>query len=141
MSLISAVRTYLATYSGLTTGAPLWVDHLGQVPTEYGISPLAGARIVETNIDGSTVREFPFAFSSTESTADNLERLDNIGFYETFADWLENQSNAGTLPTLASGKTATKIEALGWAYLYQEGESSTGIYQIQCKLTYEQTAP
>ena len=141
MSLISAVRTYLATYSGLTTGAPLWVDHLGQVPTEYGITPLGGARIVESNIDGSTVREFPFAFSSTESTADNLERLDNIGFYETFADWLESQTNAGAFPTLATGKTATKIEALEWAYLYQEGESSTGIYQIQCKLTYEQTAP
>lgn len=138
MSLITSVRTYLATYSGLATGAPIWVDLLGSNPTEYSISPLAGARIVENYIDGSTVREFPFAFSSSESTADNLERLDNIGFYETFADWLESQTNAGTLPTLASGKTATKIEALGWGYLFQEGESSTGIYQIQCKLTYDQ---
>jgi hypothetical protein len=141
MSLITAIRTYLATYSGLVSGAPLWVDHLGSIPTEYGISPLAGARIAEEYIDGSTVREFPFAFSSTESTADNLERLDNVGFYETFADWLESQTLAGTLPTLATGKTATKIEALGHGYLFQEGESSTGIYQIQCKLTYDQVKP
>lgn len=141
MSVISALRTYLATYSGLVTGAPLWVDYLGQVATEYSITPLAGTRIIETNINDSTVREFPFAFQSTESTADNLERLENIGFYEAFADWLEAQTNAGALPTLATGKTAIKIQSLGWAYLYEQGTSGTGIYQIQCKLTYEQIAP
>ncbi len=138
MTVIESIRTYIATYSGLASGKPLWVDYLGQTPTEYSISPLAGGRIVEKYINNSTLREFPFAFSSMESTADNLERLENIGFYEAFADWLETQTNAGTLPTLASGKTATAIEATGWAYLYQPGESQTGIYQIQCKLTYEQ---
>lgn len=136
MTIISALRTYIATYSGLTTGAPLWVDYLGQVPTEYSITPLAGGRIVEQYIDGGSVREFPFAFSSTESTADNLERLETIGFYEAFADWLESQTLAGTLPTL-TGKTALSIEATGWAYLYQQGDSNTAMYQIQCKLTYE----
>ena len=138
MTIIESIRTYIATYSGLASGKPLWVDYLGQTPTEYSISPLAGGRIVETYVNNSTLREFPFAFSSMESTADNLERLENIGFYEAFADWLETQTNAGTLPTLASGKTAEKIEALGWAYLYQPGDSGTGIYQIQCKLTYQQ---
>lgn len=136
MSIISALRTYIATYSGLTTGAPLWVDYLGQVPTEYSVTPLAGGRIVEQHIDGGSVREFPFAFSSTESTADNLERLETIGFYEAFADWLESQTLAGTLPTL-TGKTALSIEATGWAYLYQQGDSNTAMYQIQCKLIYE----
>ena len=139
MSMISRLRTYLMTYSGLVANKPLWVDYLGQVPTEYSISPLAGSRIVESYIDGGSLREFPFAFSSMESTADNLERLETIGFYEAFADWLEAQTNAGTLPTLDSGKTATAIEATGWAYLYQSSESQTGIYQIQCKLTYDQT--
>lgn len=141
MTLITSLKTYLATYSGLTSGAPLWVDYLGSTPTEYGITPLAGSRIVETHIDGSTIREFPFAFQSTESTADELERLENVGFYEAFADWLESQTKAGTLPTLATGKTATDIEATGQAYLYQQGESQTGVYQIQCKLTYKQVAP
>jgi hypothetical protein len=36
------------------------------------------------------------------------------------------------------GKTATAIEATGWAYLYEQGQSDTGVYQIQCRLTYEQ---
>ena len=138
MSIIEAVKTYIATYAGLAVNAPLWVDYLGQTPTEYGISPLPGARVVSTQIDGTTEREFPFVFSSTESTADELQRLENIGFYEAFADWLETQSDAGTLPTLDTGKKKKKIEALGWGYLFDEGDSKTGIYQVQCKLTYEQ---
>ena len=138
MSIISSVRTYLATYTGLKTGAPLWVDYLGNNPSEYAVIPLAGGKVVETYIDGSSQREFPFAFQSMESTADDLERLENSGFFETFSDWLETQSEAGTLPTLGAGQTAELIEATGWGYLYQQGNSDTGVYQIQCRLEYKQ---
>lgn len=138
MSIIQSVRTYLATYTGLKTGAPLWVDYLGNNPSEYAVIPLAGGKVVETYIDGSSQREFPFAFQSMESTADDLERLENSGFFETFSDWLETQSEAGTLPTLAAGQTSELIEATGWGYLYQQGNSDTGVYQIQCRLVYQQ---
>lgn len=140
MSLLSSIKTYIAGYSQLATGAPLWVDYLGGEPTGYAIIPLPGTKVVETYLDGSSLREYPFAFQSMELTADEAERLDNNGFFEAFADWLETQSNAGTLPTLASGKTAVSIEALGWAFIYESGESQTAIYSIQCKLTYEQRA-
>ena len=138
MSMISAIQTYIKTYSSLAANAPVWVDYIGKEPTQYAISPLPGARIVESNIDGSTTREFPFAFELVEFTADDATRLENLGFFEAFADWLETQNDAGTFPTLAAGKTPEKIEALGWGYLLDEGESGTGVYQIQCKLTYEQ---
>lgn len=140
MSLLSSIKTYISGYSQLATGAPLWVDYLGSEPIGYAIIPLPGTKVVETYLDGSSLREYPFAFQSMELTADEAERLDNNGFYEAFADWLETQSLAGTLPTLASGKTAVSIEALGWAFIYESGESQTAIYRIQCKLTYEQRA-
>jgi hypothetical protein len=138
MTVIAAVKTYIATYSLLKTGAPLWVNHLGPDPTQYAIIPLPGSKIVEWYISGSSKRSFSFAFQSMESTADELERLENLGFYELFADWLESQTIAGVFPTLASGKTPDSIEALGWAFLYEQGQSDTGIYQIQCKLMYDQ---
>lgn len=138
MSIISAIRTYLGTYTGLTAGSPIWVDYMGPTPTEYSVSPLAGSRIVETYIDGSSTREYPFAFHSMESTAADLERLDNSGFFESFADWLDSQTEAGVLPTLGAGKTAEVIEALGWGFLYEQGNSETGIYQVQCRLQYKQ---
>jgi hypothetical protein len=137
-TIIQAVKIYIATYTELATGAPLWVNYLGASPTAYSIVPLAGSKVVEEYITGGTVNEFPFAFQSMESTADELERLESLGFYEAFAAWLKSQTLAGTLPTLNTGQTPEKIEALGWAYLYEQGESGTGVYQIQCKLTYEE---
>ena len=137
-SIIESVKDYINTYSGLKESAPVWVDYIGSTPTEYSIIPLAGARIVETYLNDTTLREFPFALQSMESTADELERLETQGFYEAFAEWLESQTLADEFPALESGKVVTKIEATGWSYLYQQGESQTGVYQIQCKLTYEQ---
>lgn len=135
MSLLSAVRTYLAAYTGLKDGAPLWVNYLGTLPTEYAIVPLPGAKVLETYINGGSLRVFPFAFQSMESTADDIERMENAGFFESLADWLENQT---VLPTLGAGKTAVAIEAVSWAYLFEQGGSETGIYQIQCQVVYEQ---
>ena len=140
MSIISAIRSYLAGYSALKEGAPVWVDYLGPSPTEYAIAPLAGQRVIERWLDGGSLREFPFAFQSMESTADDLERLETVGFFEAFSDWLESQSDSGVFPTLGAKQTPIRIEALGWAYLYEQGVSETGVYQVQCKLTYEQAA-
>lgn len=138
MSIIAALQTYLLTFTSLEANAPLWVNFLESDPTEYSVSPLPGSIVIETYINGSSLRQFNFAFSSMESTADDLARLQNIGFYEAFAEWLESQSDAGTLPTLGAGQTAERIEATGWGYLFEEGESQTGIYQIQCRLVFHQ---
>jgi hypothetical protein len=138
MSLLSAVRTYLAGYSGLKSGAPLWVNHLGSQPTEYAIAPMPGAKVIESYINGASLRVFPFSFQSMESTADDLERLESAGFFEAFSEWLEAQTAAGNLPTLDTGKTPVSIEATSWGYIHEQGRSETGIYLVQCKLTYQQ---
>lgn len=137
-SIIEGVRDYLRDYSQLSASAPVWVQYLGPVPIEYAILPLPGGRVVEEYINGSKLMSYPFAFQSMESTADDLARLESAGFYEAFADWLDSQTEAGDLPELPTGKTAEEIQALGWGYLYQEGDSQTGIYQIQCEILYKQ---
>jgi hypothetical protein len=137
MSIISAVRAYMATCPGLETGA-LFVDHMEPSPINYAIIPVPGQRIVEKYLDGGSLREFPFLFQTQKSTADDLERIESIEFQETLADWFETQTAAGTLPTLAAGKTPESIEVLTWGYLFEEGQSDTGIYQITCKMTYTQ---
>lgn len=138
MSIILALKKYLNAYSGLKVGAPMWVDCLGVKEPGYSIVTLPGTRIVSTNIDGSTSREFPFAFRSRESTNEELERLENVGFYEEFNDWMEAQTELEVLPTLVTGKTATAIMTTGWAYLYEQGKLDSGVYQVQCKLAYDQ---
>lgn len=139
-TVIESLQTYFKTYGSLVSNAPVLIDALGKEPTEYSINPLPGTRIVEQYLDTSTLREYPFAFNSMSSTADDLERLQNSGFYEALAEWLDTQTNTNVLPTLGTKQTAIRIEALGWGYLFEAGDSGTGIYQIQCKLTYEQAA-
>lgn len=138
MSVIESLRTYIKTYSELANGAPVWVDYLGPIQTQYSIDPLGGDKIIATYINGDSIRTFPFAFRSLESTIDQLGKVDTHAFYEEFADWLESQTYAGVLPVLDEGKTAESIEALGWSFLFRESDSNTGVYQIQCQLVYEQ---
>jgi hypothetical protein len=138
MSIIEAIQDYIKDCTELDVGAPVWVNYLGNEPVEYSIVPIPGSRILETYLDGSSLRVYPFAFQSVESTADDLERLGTQGFYEAFADWLEEQTTVGNLPVLDYNKQSELLEATGWGYLFQEGESATGIYQIQCQLQYIQ---
>lgn len=138
MTLIDALQSYLKTYTGLAPAAPLWVTFLSAQPVEYSIVPLAGERVIETYLNGVEIRSFPFALQSAESTVDDAVRMANIGFYEAFADWLDAQTDAGVLPALGAGKTAESIEALGHGVLFQQGESGTGIYSVQCQMTYRQ---
>ena len=139
MTIIESLKAYLKTCPSLADGALLEVDHNGPA-IQYAIVPVPGARVLETYLDGSSLREFPFAFQTAAITAVDAERIDNAGFQETFADWLEAQTEAGNLPALDAGKTAESIAATSWGYLFEQGESDTGIYQIQCKLTYRQAA-
>ena len=141
MSIISSLKTYIGTYPGLAANAPLLIDVLGKEPTQYAIVPIPGARIAESYVDGGSKREYPFAIQSKQANSDDTTRMAINEFYEALADWFESQTLAGTLPTLAAGKTATEIEALGWGFLEDFGDLNAGIYQIQAKLIYEQAAP
>ena len=140
MSLISIVQTYIKTYSEIKEKIPVWVNYMNKEPIEFSVVPLPGARIIEAYISGSSLREYTFALQSVESTADELARLTSLGFYEAFATWLETQTEAGHLPDMDEGQTPVLIEALGWGYLFEQGDSQTGIYQIQCRLEYDQVA-
>jgi len=148
MSVLSAVKSYLQGYiDEADEDRPVWVNHLREEPVDYAIVPLGGGRKVSTYVHGNSgLREFTFAFQSSRFTADEAERVGNIEFFETLAQWLDDQTEAGTLPDLdpgedetgyvSNGLTALEIEALGFGYLFEQGESSTGVYQIQCRLEY-----
>lgn len=137
MSDLLAVKAFIATYSGLEAGAPITVNDAGMTPTWYSIVPAAGTDVLEEDIAGHRVRQFPFAFQSTRYTLDEAERLESIGFYDGFSDWLKSKTDAGQLPTLDSGKTATLIETTGRAFLLQYAPD-VGVYTIPCRLEYQQ---
>lgn len=137
-SIIEALRTYIQTYTGLESGAPVWVHYLDAAPVQYSIFPLAGARVISEDILGNRRMEFTFALQSRESTSEDIDRLESMGFYESFAQWLDDQTRLKVFPSLQSDLHPELIGALGWGILYQHGDDETATYQIQCRLVYTQ---
>lgn len=140
-TILSAIKTYIKTYSGIGANGVVMVDHLSGNPNEYAIIPQPGEKIVTEFISGSSDRQFPFALQMMAYTADDATRMANNGFFEAVSDWFESQTNAGTFPTLNSNQHPTKIEATATPFLYQEGESDISVYQMSCALLYHQDKP
>lgn len=138
MTIIAAVQAYVKTFTGLETGSPVWVNSLGPKAVEYSVVPLPGERVLETYINGTKIMSFPFAFQSVTVTMDDAARLEAQGFFEDFCSWMDAQTEAGILPTLDGGATALSIRADSWGFLFEQGESGTGVHQVTCELLYEQ---
>jgi len=115
------------------------VDYLGEHGIEYSIDPLQSDPIIKQYTDGSSLRQYQFAFTSLEWLDQGMaQNMDNSGFYEKFQDWIEAQNRIRNFPTLDNPiKTPQKIEAMTSGYLFDTtGENAR--YQIQCRLIYRQ---
>lgn len=134
MSDIKAVQDFLLSYQSLEDDRPVWVEMLGEDPLSYTVFLVPGKQVEEDIIGNKTV-SYPFGFGAVEVIADNSALL-AAEFYEAFADWLDEQTESGNLPTLDTGKTAISIEALDTATIIERAEK-TGVFQILCKLVYE----
>ena len=134
MSDIKAVQDFLLSYQSLEDDRPVWVEMLGEDPLSYTVFLVPGKQVEEDIIGNKTV-SYPFGFGAVEVIADNSALL-AAEFYEAFADWLDEQTESGNLPTLDTGKTALSIEALDTATIIERAEK-TGVFQILCKLVYE----
>lgn len=137
---LQAVRDYLLTFPGLATGALVLINSVDAQPISYSIVPTPGPLWAKKWVSGGGERVFPFAIQMMAST-DAYDQIENDGFFDTLATWLESQTRAKVFPILATGKTVSKIEATSLPYLFLQGESDTGIYQAEYKLTYNQAAP
>ena len=140
MTITESIKNYLAECPLLGDFKRICVDFLPEDTETYSIEEIPAETILRAYIDGSSVRQFVFVFAArlfySEETRNNIE---NSGFYEKFAEWLEKQTEEENLPVLADGKTATKIEAMSSGYLFDvSGDLSNARYQIQCRLIYDQ---
>lgn len=142
MNVLEAVRTFIKEecpcledfYHGLG------VDYLEEEDTAYMIEAVPGSPVVKRYINGDTDRQCLFAFSSRESYGSNVrQNLENIGFFDTFTDWMERCSREGNLPALGEGRQAKKLEVTSTGYAYRTGVDKAQ-YRIQCRFLYFQKA-
>lgn len=137
--IIDSIRNYIKQCPYISEFAKgVNVDYLAEDTTSYSIEEIPCDPIAKKYIGGDSKRQYQFIFTSRESYgSDVLQNIDNCGFYENFANWLESETIKNDLPILDSDKECLKIEATSTGYAFQT-DIDKARYQIQCRLTYLQ---
>lgn len=116
----------------------LAIDRLEESVSSYSIDAVPCNPIVKPYVNGDSLRQFEFHFSSTEAySMEILDQVTNSAFFEHFAAWLEASSNSRNLPVLSGSRKSMIIEALTHGYIAGTSDT-TARYCIQCRLTYYQ---
>lgn len=137
MTIIEAVREYLKKCPVLN-GERLNVDFLPPDAATYSVDVVPVQPILKQYIDGSSQRQFVFVFATRTYYGDvPRQQLDNLGLFETFSDWLEEQNRVKRFPDLGDRRKVQKMEVTTSGYVFAP-DTDTARYQIQCKMTYFQ---
>lgn len=137
--IIKALRDYIRTCPHLDTfnnAIKVNVNYLEGSPDTYSIEEVPIDPIVKKYVNGDSIRQYAFIFTSREPYGiDVLQNIDNSGFYEKFADWIEDNNNKDILPLLDNGLEPLKIEVTSTGYAFAVSED-TAQYQINLRLKY-----
>ncbi len=135
MTIIEAVRDFISTYPGLS-GGRINVDFLEPDAQGYSVDVVPVKEIVKQYMDGSTVRQFLFVLATRAYYGPDIrQQMDNLGFFEGFAGWLEACSRSRRFPSLGEGRTVQKMEVTTSGYAFIPG-TDTARYQAQCRIQY-----
>lgn len=138
MAIIQAIRDYIATCPLLKDGAILSVDRLDAERISYTVDTTPCEPILQKYTDGGSKRQFLFVFASREKYGERvLENIANSGFYDDFADWIEQNTWNGVFPDLGEYRTPYAMEIVSSGYAY-DTDNDTARYQIQLRLVYTQ---
>lgn len=137
--IIEAVRSWLAGFDGFC-GEKLNVDFLPPESNGYSVDVMPVESVIMRYLDGSSVRQFDFVIAMRGFWGEDVRlQMENLGFFERLAEWLEQKSLAGELPDLGAGRVCRKVEVSASGYVFAP-EESLARYQMQCKLVYRQEA-
>lgn len=130
---IEAIRDYFMKCPILKDGA-LNIDYLGSEAVQYSIETMISSNpIVKQYTDGSSLRQYPFSFMSTEIySQDVIDQLGTCGFYEELEQWIEENNKVGDLPEIEG---IQRLEVIAPGYLFN-ADQTVARYQIQCRILY-----
>jgi len=133
-SMIESIRDYFLKCPILKDGH-LYVDYLDDTTTDYSIDPLVCSPIVKKYSDGGSLRRYQFDFMSSEVYSQSeIENIQNSGFYESLAEWIEIQNKSNNLPAFP-GVEVESIEVLSPGCLF-DADGTVARYQIQMEIQY-----
>lgn len=140
--IIEAIRDYIRTcpylqeFEGAEGIIKVNVDYLEGLSTTYSIEEVPVNPIIKTYVNGGSIRQFQFIFASREPYgADVLQNISNSGFYEDFANWIEQNNNNDVFPLLGDNYESQEIKVLSPGYAFQV-DVDKARYQIELRLKY-----
>lgn len=132
-TIIKSIREFFETCPVIQDRITL--ENLGGNTPEYCVETTPCNPIVKAYVDGSAKKQYLFVFAGREIFGDDIDNLTNSEFYDSVANWVEQQDNKGNLPVLQGGLEPQRLQILTNGYVYDSDETKAR-YQIQCKLTY-----
>lgn len=137
--IIKSLRDYIRTCPHLDTfnnAIRVNVNYLEPDADTYSIEEVPIEPILKKYVNGDSIRQYAFIFTSREPYGiDVLQNIDNSGFYEKFADWIENKNDNEILPLLDNGLEPLEIKVTSTGYAFAVTED-TAQFQIQLRLKY-----
>lgn len=134
-SIIQGVADFFMKCPLLKDGA-FHVNGLGHEAIAYSIDVDTADPIVKRYVNGDTLRQFPFTFSSREYySIDRIQNIQNSAFYEMLSDWVEEKNMEEDFPELPDGCCPDSFSVLTPGYIFDEDMTSAR-YTIQFRLTY-----
>ncbi len=134
--IIEAIKDYIAGFDCMSTFEnAINANYLAGEADNFSIEEMPCEPILKKYLDGSTKRQFQFAFCSREPYgAEVIQNIDNSGFYEEFTEEIERNNDEGILP-IDSNIESISIKVTSSAYVVST-EEDTAMYQINLNLIY-----
>ena len=134
------LRTWLRQCPAIAKGKYFGADYIGEKSTEYAVFSVPSTKRYRENILGNRyllpTQEQNFVFAAkVPYGSDVKQNLDNLGFFQTVADWISQMNADRDFPEWADG-TIVAIETSTTGAPVQTGSDSAR-YQFQIKVTYK----
>ncbi|MBY6932285.1 hypothetical protein [Clostridium botulinum] len=134
--IIEAIKDYIGSLDCMSTFEnAINANYLGAETDSFSLEEIPCEPILKKYLDGSTKRQFRFAFCSREPYGQEvIQQIDNSGFYEKFSDEIEKKNNNGILP-IDDNIEPLSLKVTSSAYVASNDED-TAMYQINLNLSY-----
>lgn len=138
--MIDSIKDYLESCELFEKIEDINVDYQDSQPDNFSINTIPENRLINEDVIGNKYMQYSFTLTSRVYTATDLDRIENLHFLDSLADWIYEQSEAKNLPTLPKeNQIADELIVTSNAYLYSnDAEAQNGVYQMQFKLYYRE---
>ncbi len=137
MKIIESIRNYIGSLDCMSIFEnAINVNFLDGETDNFSIEEIPCNPILKQYIDGSSKRQFQFAFCSREPYgAEIIQNIDNSGFYEDFSNEIEDKNSKAILPIGDSNVEPIELKVTSSAYVVTT-EEDTAMYQINLNFKY-----